>query len=258
MAYKKCVSFDGDADRQIYFYGDEDGKLHLIDGDKQFALIMTYILRLLTNLGLKDQLSHILVQTAYCNSRATNYLVHNGINTQLVKTGVKHAHHVTKHFDIGANDEPNGHGTVAYDPEKLEHALSGNNSIDAQKLRTLLSISNRVVGDSIANLLVIESILYDLDMSIVKFDKIYSENPSKLHKIKVDDRTKFKTIDDESRLTHPSELQDLIDACVASVDDGKAFVRPSGTEDILRLYVEAKTDEQVDKLGKEIVDIVST
>jgi hypothetical protein len=48
-----------------------------------------------------------------------------------VKTGVKHAHQVTKHFDIGANDEPNGHGTVAYDMEKVEKVLQGNNSIDA-------------------------------------------------------------------------------------------------------------------------------
>ena len=127
--------------------------------------------------------------------------------------------------------------------EKVERALQGNNSIDAQKLKTLLSISNKVVGDSIANLLVIEAILFDCDMSIVQFDGIYAENPSKLHKIKVGDRSKFKTIDDESRLTEPKELQDLIDDCVAKVENGKAFVRPSGTEDILRLYVEAKTDE---------------
>ena len=30
----KCVAFDGDADRQIYFYGDHEGSLTVIDGDK--------------------------------------------------------------------------------------------------------------------------------------------------------------------------------------------------------------------------------
>jgi hypothetical protein len=34
----------------------------------------------------------------------------------------------------------------------------------------LLKISNRVVGDAIANLFVIEAILFDLDMSIQQFD----------------------------------------------------------------------------------------
>lgn len=43
----KCVSFDGDADRQIYFFGDHQGKLTVIDGDKQFAFIMLYIKNLL-------------------------------------------------------------------------------------------------------------------------------------------------------------------------------------------------------------------
>jgi phosphomannomutase len=30
------------------------------------------------------------------------------------------------------------------------------------------------------------------------------------------------------------------------IEEGKAFVRPSGTEDILRLYSEAKTIEEVE------------
>jgi len=30
----KCLSFDGDADRQIYFYGSSEGEFFIIDGDK--------------------------------------------------------------------------------------------------------------------------------------------------------------------------------------------------------------------------------
>jgi phosphomannomutase len=33
-------------------------------------------------------------------------------------------------------------------------------------------------------------------------------------------------------------------------------VRPSGTEDILRLYAEAKTVEEMEKLGKDILSII--
>ena len=61
----------------------------------------------------------------------------------------------------------------------------------------------------------------------------------------VPDRTIYKTIDDESRLTSPMEIQNAIDNAVASVNDGKAFVRPSGTEDVLRLYSEAATVEEM-------------
>lgn len=68
------MSFDGDADRQIYYYGDAESKYHGANGDKQFALIMMYIRALLGKAGISDKVSHILVQTAYCNSRSTAYL----------------------------------------------------------------------------------------------------------------------------------------------------------------------------------------
>ena len=113
------------------------------------------------DLARSFDLSCILVQTAYCNSRVTQFLKDKGIKSQLVKTGVKFAEPVVIQYDIGANDEPNGHGTVSYNEDKIAKL-----PIEAQKLKSLLSISNRVVGDAIANFLLIEAILYDLDMSI--------------------------------------------------------------------------------------------
>ena len=62
------------------------------------------------------------------------------------------------------------------------------------------------VGDAIANLLLIESILQDLDLNILDFSKLYEENPSRMYKAVVKDRTKFKVIWDESRLTEPLAL----------------------------------------------------
>ena len=235
----KCLSFDGDADRQMYFYGNHESKLTFVDGDKQFALIIDYIRSLLEKCGALDKLSHVLVQTAYCNSRVTSYLKKQGVENVLVKTGVKYAEPVVAQYDIGANDEPNGHGTVTYKQEALEAALKGNESIEARKLRAFLKMSNTVVGDSVANMLMIESILYDRDMTVQEFAQIYEENPARLYKIKVQDKGNFKTIEDESRLIEPAEVQADIDSLVSQVTEGKAFVRPSGTEDICRLYCEA-------------------
>jgi len=48
-------------------------------------------------------------------------------------------------------------------------------------------------------------------MSIQDFVAIYSENPNRLYKIKVADRSIFKTIADESRLTEPAEIQAAVD-----------------------------------------------
>jgi phosphoacetylglucosamine mutase len=79
-----------------------------------------------------------------------------------------------------------------------------------------------------------------------------------MYKAIVKDRTKFKVIWDESRLTHPIELQETIDKLVSETTEGKAFVRPSGTEDILRLYAEARTIPEMEALAKAILDDIET
>jgi phosphoacetylglucosamine mutase len=64
-------------------------------------------------------------------------------------------------------------------------------------------MSNFTVGDAITNLFVLESIMRDLDHSIEDMNNIYTDNPSRNYKTVVQDRTKFKVIPDESRLTFP-------------------------------------------------------
>lgn len=68
----RCVSIDGDADRIIYFYMDEDNKFHLLDGDRIATLIAEYLKELLQESHLSFQLG--LVQTAYANGSSTDYI----------------------------------------------------------------------------------------------------------------------------------------------------------------------------------------
>lgn len=130
-----------------------------------------------------------------------------GIHNELCPTGVKNAHPIVVKYDIGANDEPNGHGTIVCKWDRANEVLKDKmDRVEAQKIVAILSLSNMTVGDAIANLLLIESLLCELDMSIVDFSKLYEENPSRMYKAVVKDRTKFKVIWDESRLTQPAEL----------------------------------------------------
>lgn len=51
----------------------------------------------------------------------------------------------------------------------------------------------------------------------------------------------INTTDAERRAVTPAGLQDSIDALVTKYKKARAFVRPSGTEDIVRVYAEADT-----------------
>lgn len=66
------------------------------------------------------------------------------------------------------------------------------------------------------------------------------------------DRTVITTKDAERKCVTPDGLQDEIDTAVAKYKKGRAFIRPSGTEDIVRVYAEAATREDADKLAAEV------
>lgn len=69
----RCVSIDGDADRIVYYYTDEQNKFHLLDGDRIAILVAEYFKELLQQSNLDLQLG--LVQTAYANGGSTAYIL---------------------------------------------------------------------------------------------------------------------------------------------------------------------------------------
>ena len=76
--------------------------------------------------------------------------------------------------------------------------------------------------------------------------------------VRVADRTVIATTPDETKCTSPAGLQDAIDALVEEIDaaDGRSFVRPSGTEDVVRVYAEASTQEKADELALRVQQAV--
>jgi phosphomannomutase len=54
--------------------------------------------------------------------------------------------------------------------------------------------------------------------------------------------------EDETRAIAPLGLQNALDEAMRRVENGRCFVRPSGTEDVVRVYAEASTTEGVGRL----------
>jgi phosphoacetylglucosamine mutase len=51
------------------------------------------------------------------------------------------------------------------------------------------------------------------------------------------------------------ELQALLDAAMQDIP-GRCFVRPSGTENVVRVYAEAKTNRDADALASKAAQLV--
>lgn len=70
--YTRCLSIDGDADRVVYFFNDDNNKFHLLDGDRIATLYAGYLLDLVKKSGI--DLKFGIVQTAYANGGSTDYI----------------------------------------------------------------------------------------------------------------------------------------------------------------------------------------
>jgi len=95
-------------------------------------------------------------------------------------------------------------------------------------------------------MLLVETVLLHRQWSPAEWDSAYSDLPNRLVKVYVKDRHAFTTQDAERKVVTPEGLQGKIDEAVKEVEKGRSFVRPSGTEDCVRVYAEAATREKAD------------
>jgi len=259
-------SLDGDADRIVFYYLDGPAErresFHLLDGDKIASLAADYLSELVRQSGLQD-VSLGCVQTAYANGAAARYLEQR-VPVTCTPTGVKHLHHAAERYDIGVYFEANGHGTVLFSERMLQaidqEARSPSSPAAARALAQLRAFSeliNQTVGDALSDMLLVLVVLAARHWGPRDWAATYTELPNRLLKVNVADRTQFHTTDAERRLTAPAGLQDRIDALVGKYSQGRSFVRPSGTEDCVRVYAEAGLGHEADLLAQGVAKLVA-
>lgn len=265
---KRFASFDGDADRVVFYYFQEDGTFSLQDGDKIAALAAGFIAEQMAIAGVSG-INLGIVQTAYANGGAHDYVLAQGIACPYAKTGVKYCHHEAEKFDIGVYFEANGHGTAIIKDHVVEQltelaAEAHKNATEEDKdkrdaldrLLATAQLFNQAVGDSTCDALFVEAVLAIRGWSIDDWGEMYEEKPSRQTKVNVKDRKVVKPIPDETELIRneapSSTLQEKIDALSKEVTGGRAFSRPSGTEDVVRVYAEASTQDEADQLAQNV------
>lgn len=189
-----------------------------------------------------------LVQTAYANGASTDYIVNKlKVPVACVPTGVKHLHHKALEFDIGVYFEANGHGTIIFSDstKKLIAQAAEEGNEDAKRFLLVIDLINETVGDAISDMLLVETILNHKGWDVKDWLGCYEDLPNLQLKIKVQDRNVITTTDAERVCVTPVGLQDAINETVANYKRGRSFVRPSGTEDVVRVYAEAATKEVI-------------
>ena len=93
-------------------------------------------------------------------------------------------------------------------------------------------------------------------MSIPAWHMLYSDFPSRQLKVPISGSKKalMKCTEDETKLITPDTLQNKLNIGMSNTENGRCFVRPSGTEDVVRIYAEGETPLD----AHELVEIAVT
>ena len=220
------ASLDGDADRIVCYYS-ENGLFRLLDGDYISALFAYYFYKRVNTSGLRVGVVH----TGYANSRFLTFIHSLGFETRCTATGVKHLHRAAEEYDIGIYFESNGHGTVLLKEPYMDEDLS--------------QFINPLIGDGVADVFAICYVLQELDISPKQWYGLFHKKSANTYKFVVKDKTIFKTNASETRLLQPIKLQNNLDAIMKN--GYRIFIRTSGTEDIIRIHIEAESEVEVEE-----------
>ncbi|KAJ4305105.1 Phosphoacetylglucosamine Mutase [Kalmusia sp. IMI 367209] len=260
----RCCSLDGDADRVVFYFKDSSNVFRLLDGDRIATLVASFLGDQVRLAGLADSVKIGVVQTAYANGAATQYVEqHLKLKVDCTPTGVKYLHHAAEKLDIGVYFEANGHGTVIFSADTLDQIAKYEPKNPGQAealsvLRACIDLINQSVGDALSDMLLVEVVLAHKNWGPQEWLSTYTDLPNRLLKVVVNDRKIFKTTDAERKLVSPEGLQANIDKEVQKVRQGRSFARASGTEDAVRVYAEAATKAEAEDLARKVAELVKS
>jgi phosphoglucosamine mutase len=169
----------------------------------------------------------------------------NRLNKNTVVTTVMANLGLYKALDASKIDyiqTPVGDKYVFEEMQKNEYYIGGEQS------GHILFLENAVTGDGLLTALKLLEILKNTGKTIQELSEGLFIYPQLLKNVKVND--KEKALEDE-------ELKKVIDSVSEELgNEGRILVRPSGTEPLVRVMVEAKSDELCDLYVSRVVDFI--
>lgn len=230
------AAFDGDADRLVILTKVGENVVPL-DGDDLAVMMIETVFSDFK----KYDLNLGCVLSYYSNGASAEYVRNLGYDCELVGAGVKNFIEAAKNYDVCVWFEPNGHGGICFSDKTIETIKSDLTA--SQKVKDIIELFSCVHGDAIANLHIIRKYCTKLQSKINK-------KKCKLGKMCIADKNMIK-ITSKYVLTSPTVLAGHMEE-INKRGNVRAFVRASGTENIVRIYVESDGMDTVEKVYEEI------
>ena len=126
--------------------------------------------------------------------------------------------------------------------------VRNNFSLGGEQSGHIIFSKHATTGDGILTSLMIMEVMLEKKMSLSKLAEPVKIYPQLLKNVRVADK---KTARENPEVTK------AVDAVAEALgDDGRILVRESGTEPVIRVMVEAATDELCEKYVSQVIDVI--
>jgi phosphoglucosamine mutase len=141
------------------------------------------------------------------------------------------------------------HTTAVGDRYVLEALRDRELSLGGEQSGHLVFLDHATTGDGLLTGLSLLSRMAATGASLAELASVVHRLPQTLVNVPVKDRL---------AVVESEKVADAVNACEAELgDDGRVLLRPSGTEQLVRVMVEAPTQEQADGIAARLAEVVS-
>lgn len=138
--------------------------------------------------------------------------------------------------------------TAVGDKYVYENMVQNNYNLGGEQSGHIIFSKHATTGDGILTSLMLMEVVLEKKMSLAKLTEEVKIYPQLLKNVRVQDK--------KTARENP-EVVKAVEAVAEELgDDGRILVRESGTEPVIRVMVEAATDELCEKYVNQVVDVM--
>ena len=138
--------------------------------------------------------------------------------------------------------------TAVGDKYVSENMIQNNYSLGGEQSGHIIFSKYATTGDGILTSLLVMEVMLEKKSSLAELTEEVTVYPQLLKNVRVADKKAVKE--------NPAVMAAIADVTAALGDDGRILVRESGTEPVIRVMVEAESDELCAKYVKQVIDVI--
>ena len=138
--------------------------------------------------------------------------------------------------------------TAVGDKYVYENMLKNNFSLGGEQSGHIIFSKHATTGDGILTSLMVMEVMLEKKMSLARLTEEVRIYPQLLKNVRVTDK--------KTARENPAVVKAVEEVTEALGDNGRILVRESGTEPVIRVMVEAETDELCEKYVDQVVDVM--